>query len=883
MQNTMKKFIKFSFLAITLMVGFSLMNALQVQALTIANQNGIPSACPDKYPNNTGNCTVFIDSITVNGFIDNDTSYTARTTSVPYGYLVSGQTITIGWADNSGSNVNNYIVKYGCGNSIDLSNDDYTISYPMWPKSTTWTVPNNVSNYQYCKIWVYTKGAPNSQYPIYGPTLGVSNTRAFTIQSPITYYLCNQNTWQCVVDSSGSYISSSTCQNNCIAPTRYSCNTSTYQCYQATFGTYVSFTDCQTACQPPLTRYTCNANYQCVVASNGEYTSLSTCQNNCQAPIRYSCNTNTYQCYSDPFGSYTSLNNCTTNCQLPTTRYSCNTSTYQCYQAVFGTYGSYNDCVSACQPPLIKYTCNASYQCVVDSNGQYTSLTSCQNDCVVPVRYSCNSNTYQCYSDPLGGYTTLNSCTTNCQLPLVRYSCNTSTYQCYQAVFGNYTSYNDCQTACQPPSARYTCNANYQCVVASNGEYTSLSTCQNSCIAPTRYSCNTSTYQCYQAVFGTYGSYNDCVSACQQIIQPLSVSCYASPSYGQVNQTVTFYSNVSGGSGNYTYYWSGYASGNGSYSQQTFGSSGTYSANLMVYDSNSRTGSASCSINIQGQSILTPTLSFWADDYTLSQGDSTYLRWTSNNANYCVASNGWSGTQSLSGYQTTTPPSQTTYTLTCYGSNGGQVFQSLTLYVASPTTIINFTKLGRNLSNGDRVYSKVIRVAQGDIIEFYLTVTAGSANDLSNVVITDNLPSVFSYQSGTTKVNNITQADGITTTGLSLGTISRGTSKTVTFQALSNNPGTYFTYTNTAQVTASGISAISDNATITFSSVLGAATVETGAEDSLWISLIISIGLAFLVWYYIKFNPQGKLVLAKVENKIRDINLVSLRKKMLRK
>lgn len=473
---------------------------------------------------------------------------------------------------------------------------------------------------------------------------------------------------------------------------------------------------------------------------------------------------------------------------------------------------------------------------------------------------SCTTTTTRppCHNLPCTTTTTRPSCTTTTTKP----PCTTT-------------------TTCCPSYIKYTCNANYQCVESSNGEYTSLSACQNNCQAPIRYSCNPSTYQCYQTSSGTYASYNDCVNACQQIIPPLYVSCYASPNTVSTNQTVTFYSNISGGSGSYTYYWSGYASGNNSYAQTSFSSSGTYTANLAVYDSNGRSGSTSCSAYVQGQSTLTPTLNFWADKYTLNQGEATYLRWTSSNTNYCVASNGWSGSKSTSNYESTAPNSQTTYTLTCYG-NGGQVTQSLTLYVISPTTTINFTKLGRNLSNGDRVYSKVIRVAQGDIIEFYLTVAAGSSADLQNVVLTDNLPSVLSYQSGTTKVDGIIQTDGITTTGLSLGTIARGTYKTVLFQALSNNPGTYLTYTNTAQVTASGVSAISDSATITFGLVAGASTVQTGAEDSLWISFIISMGLAFLIWYYLKFNPKGKFALAKVENKIRDLRLDSLRRQMIK-
>ena len=151
-----------------------------------------------------------------------------------------------------------------------------------------------------------------------------------------------------------------------------------------------------------------------------------------------------------------------------------------------------------------------------------------------------------------------------------------------------YTSLGTCQNNCQIPVTRYTCNSNYQCVVDSNGQYTSLGTCQNNCTAPMRYSCNTNTYQCYQTTSGAYISYNDCANACQQTNQSLSVSCHASPNPAQINQTVTFSSNVSGGSGNYTYYWSGATYGNSSYSQKSFSSYGNYTAYLTVNDSQNR-------------------------------------------------------------------------------------------------------------------------------------------------------------------------------------------------------------------------------------------------------------------------------------------------------
>ena len=825
----MKKYLKLSLLITGFVAGLMFIYPAFTRALTIADQNGIPSACPDKAPNNTGYCTVFINSITVNGFVDNDTSYTARTTPVPYGYLIPGQTITISWTDNTdgwndpfGRSINNYLVKYGCGNSIDLSNDSYTIGTTVGRKYISWTVPSSVSNYQYCKIWVYAEGIEQN----YQPTLGVSNTRAFTTQQPVTRYTCNSN-YQCVVSSNGEYTSLSSCQSNCVAPTciinnfssnktniNYnenitlswttsncnSCNAvsnpsnSYWNGSKTTSGTNTIYnltenTGFTLICTnntssdsknlivnvSSLTRYTCNSNYQCVVSSNGEYSSLTSCQNNCIPPVRYACN--------------------------PTT--------YQCYQSTSGNYSTYNDCINACQPPLTRYTCNSNYQCVVDNNGSYTSLTSCQNNCIAPVRYACNA----------------------------------STYQCYQSTSGSYATYNDCLNACQPPLTRYTCNSNYQCVVSSSGEYTSLSSCQSNCVAPSRCVITNFESNNYNISYSDNITLNWSTSNCN--------SCTAS-------------SNPSNS------YW---------YGNQTIYGSRT------IYDlENSSTFTLTCSNNTTSDtrnltvyvSTNSPTLSFWADDYSLTQGESTYLRWTSNNANYCVASNGWSGTKSTANYESTSPSSQTTYSLTCYG-NGGQVTQTLTIYVTSPATSLSFTKLGRNLTNGDRVYGKVIRVAQGDVIEFYLTITAGSSNDLSNVVITDTLPSVFSYMPGTTKINGVTQADTITTTGLSLGTVYRGTSKIITFQALSNNPGTYLTYTNIAQASASNISSVSDSATITYGLVAGAATVETGAEDSLLISLILSIGLAGLLWYYFKFNTQGKLALARIENKVREYRLNSFR------
>jgi len=618
--------------------------------------------------------------------------------------------------------------------------------------------------------------------------------------------------------------------------------------------------------------------------------------------IRYACNTSTWQCYQSSTGPYTSLSACQADCQQPVIRYACNTSTWQCYQSSTGPYTSLSSCQADCQQPVIRYACNTStWQCYESSTGPYTSLSACQADCQQPViRYACNTSTWQCYESSTGPYTSLSSCQADCQQPVIRYACNTSTWQCYESSTGPYTSLSACQANCQAPSpcqiTNFTANPN---PVSYNGN-TVLNWTTNNCTSCTASSNPSNSY--WYGNKNTNGSsivynltqttiftltcagYNSTdtksITVSTSQIPALNVSCYASPNPAQINQTITFYSTVSGGSGNYYYSWAGYAYGSSSSYSRSFSSGGTYWAYLTVTDSDGRSGSASCSVYIESP-VNYPTLDFWADKYTLIQGESTYLRWSSFNTTYCTASNGWSGTKSTAGYESASPLNQTTYTLTCYGPNGS-VTKSLTLYVVSPSKNISISKLGRNLTNGDRTYEKTFRLADGEVAEFYLVVSAGSNGDLTNVLVKDILPPSLSYRLGTTKVNGVLQPDTITTTGLSLGTIPRNTSKIITFQATGSAPGSYLTQINTAEATATGQDKVTDTASIVFGVVLGAATVKTGPADSLIFLLGISFGLSLLTWYYLTYNPKGKLLYLRIGNKLREMRFNRLRKKILK-
>ena len=90
---------------------------------------------------------------------------------------------------------------------------------------------------------------------------------------------------------------------------------------------------------------------------------------------------------------------------------------------------------------------------------------------------------------------------------------------------------------------------------------------------------------------------DNCITSWPSSQPSLSVSCYASPNPANTNQTVTFYSNVSGGTGNYTYSWSGSCTGSSSSCSRSFSSAGTYTANLSVTSGN-ESRSTSCSVTI---------------------------------------------------------------------------------------------------------------------------------------------------------------------------------------------------------------------------------------------------------------------------------------------
>jgi hypothetical protein len=82
---------------------------------------------------------------------------------------------------------------------------------------------------------------------------------------------------------------------------------------------------------------------------------------------------------------------------------------------------------------------------------------------------------------------------------------------------------------------------------------------------------------------------------------------------------------------------------------------------------------------------LAPVVNLQSSAAAVAAGQTVQLTWSSQNSTACTASDGWSGSQKLSGTATTAAINQTTkFTLTCSGE-GGSSAQSVTVTVNAPS------------------------------------------------------------------------------------------------------------------------------------------------------------------------------------------------------
>jgi hypothetical protein len=136
--------------------------------------------------------------------------------------------------------------------------------------------------------------------------------------------------------------------------------------------------------------------------------------------------------------------------------------------------------------------------------------------------------------------------------------------------------------------------------------------------------------------------------------------------------------------------WTGTKNTNGSYTLSNLTTTKTYSITCTGPG-----GSAYDTVTVAVASmpdpdpVYTPTVNLTINDNSIPYNGNVILSWSSSNATYCTASNGWSGNKSTSGTETKyNLTSGKTYTITCTG-NGGSASDSVYVAVEDNNQNIN--------------------------------------------------------------------------------------------------------------------------------------------------------------------------------------------------
>ncbi len=173
------------------------------------------------------------------------------------------------------------------------------------------------------------------------------------------------------------------------------------------------------------------------------------------------------------------------------------------------------------------------------------------------------------------------------------------------------------------------------------------------------------------------------VSSTQQQVQLPTVDLSANPSsVTSGNSSTLSWTSTNATSCNASNDWSGSRNLSGSETTGSLFSNKTYT---LTCSNSAGSASDSVTVTVQQQQQQLPTVDLSASPMVVNSGNSTNLSWTSSNATSCTASGGWSGTRVTSGSELSGSLfSNTTFSLTCYNSQGQSAIDSVTVTVQQP-------------------------------------------------------------------------------------------------------------------------------------------------------------------------------------------------------
>jgi uncharacterized repeat protein (TIGR01451 family) len=186
-----------------------------------------------------------------------------------------------------------------------------------------------------------------------------------------------------------------------------------------------------------------------------------------------------------------------------------------------------------------------------------------------------------------------------------------------------------------------------------------------------------------------------------------------------------------------------------------------------------------------------------------------------------------------------------------------------TVYVTPTVGTLAMTVSGRNITRGQTGEYATVNGRAGNTIEFVLRIRSGG--HLNNVWVSDYLPAGLSYVRTSTVLNGYIVGDGITSTGLNIGSLVPGQEAVIRFSALVDaafvpSSGQVST-TMTVQTRADGTSTTTGSMKVTFGlapTAVFAGGIQTGPADSLLLALAIAALTTGLYGAYTRTGRFGR-------------------------
>lgn len=186
---------------------------------------------------------------------------------------------------------------------------------------------------------------------------------------------------------------------------------------------------------------------------------------------------------------------------------------------------------------------------------------------------------------------------------------------------------------------------------------------------------------------------------------------------------------------------------------------------------------------------------------------------------------------------------------------------------------IELSSVGRNVTLGQTGEYTSLRARGGDTLDIIVRVRSTNSAYYTSLFVTDVLPSGMQYIAGSTTLNGYVTADGITSSGINIGSLAPNATATIKFSVRVDGAfvPTFGTVTvnNSAQVRADGVATMSSQLPITLSqnaSIAAVSTVKTGATDSALVALLVALVATGAYAAYTRTDSFGRtMALAEVQ------------------